>query len=111
MNRMKQLIKAWEADSRSEPAVNEITVKLTSRDYARVRALAEVFPGRTEAQLVGELLSTALDEVEEALPYVPGKKVVAEDEFGDPIYEDVGLTPRFEELARKYASMLKQQKT
>jgi len=48
------------------------------------------------------LLSTALDELEEALPYVPGTKIVAEDEFGDPIYEDVGVTPLFEELSRKY---------
>lgn len=109
MNRMKHLIKTWEADSRSEPAEHEFTVKLTARDYARIRALAEIFPGCSETRLVTELVSTALDEIEEALPYVPGDKVVAEDEFGDPVYEDAGLTPRFEALARQYASELKQE--
>ena len=38
-----------------------------------------------------------------------GEKVIAEDEFGDPIYEDAGLTPRFIELTRKYQEQLKAQ--
>ena len=32
------------------------------------------------------------------MPYVPGKKVISTDEQGDPVYEDVGPTPRFMEL-------------
>lgn len=102
MNRMKQLIEVWESESRAEPAVNDISLKLTAGDYARLCALEELFPARTREQLVRDLLATALDEFEEALPYIPGKKVVGEDEFGDPLYEDVGLTPKFEALARKY---------
>jgi len=35
------------------------------------------------------------------MPYIAGKKVISSDEQGDPIYEDVGLTPRFVELTRK----------
>lgn len=107
MNRMKLLLGEWQQDSRGEPAIHELGVKLTRRDYARVRALAELFPARSEAQLVTELLTTALDEIEEAMPYEQGERVVGEDEFGDPLYEDVGLTPRFEALAHRYAEALK----
>jgi len=32
--------------------------------------------------------------------------VIAEDEFGDPIYEDIGLTRKFEQLKKKYSSSL-----
>jgi hypothetical protein len=32
--------------------------------------------------------------------------VIREDDFGDPVYEDVGMTPRFLELTRKYESEL-----
>jgi hypothetical protein len=103
MKRIKNLIKEWEAQSKTKPLVKEIGVKMTAYDHARIQALAELYSGHSEEQLVSELLSVALDEIEIALPYVPGKTVVAEDELGDPDYEDIGLTPRFVELTKKYA--------
>jgi hypothetical protein len=36
------------------------------------------------------------------LPYVKGSTVVATDEEGDPLYEDVGPTPRFLALSRRH---------
>jgi hypothetical protein len=106
MNRVKQLLNEWVLDSQARPMVAGITVKLTALDYARIRALAEIYADRSEAQIISELLSAVLDEVEEALPYIPGKAVIAEDEFGDPIYEDIGLTRKFEQLKKKYSSSL-----
>lgn len=100
-------MKEWEANTHAKPVVKEITTRLTSRDYARIRALAELYSGLTEEQIVSELLATALDEFEEALPYIPGKKIIAEDEFSDPVYEDIGLTPKFEELTKKYSTLMK----
>jgi hypothetical protein len=32
--------------------------------------------------------------------------VISRDDQGDPVYEDVGLTPRFVELTRKYQKSL-----
>jgi hypothetical protein len=40
------------------------------------------------------------------MPYVAGQKVISTDEQGDPVYEDIGPTPRFIELARKYRKKL-----
>ena len=40
--------------------------------------------------------------MKETLPYKQGTKIIAEDEYGDPMYEDVGLTPRFLELTQHY---------
>lgn len=104
MNRMKQLLKEWDVDSQAQPKVKGIMVQLTAGDYARIRALAELYAGRTEEQIVSELLSVALDEVEEALPYIPGNVVITEDEFGDPVYEDIGLTHKYAELIKKYSA-------
>jgi len=39
---------------------------------------------------------------EASLPYVKGSTVVATDEEGDPLYEDVGPTPRFLALSRRH---------
>ena len=41
------------------------------------------------------------------MPYVRGKKVVATDEFGDPLYEDVGSTPRYLGLIEKHMAALR----
>ena len=39
------------------------------------------------------LLRAGLDEIEAAMPYERGPKVISRDDQGDPVYEDVGLTP------------------
>jgi len=62
----------------------------------------------TEAQLITELLSAALDELEASLPYVKGAEVIAEDDQGDPIYADDGLAPRFHALTGKYTAEFQQ---
>ena len=103
MNRVQHLLKEWAQALQTTPRVKNVTVKLSLQDYARIRALTEIYPDRSEEQILSELLSAMLDEVEEALPYIPGKSVVAEDEFGDPVYEDIGLSRKFEQLKQKFA--------
>jgi len=107
MNNMRNLIKYWEANSHSKSATKEMNVSLTIRDLARICALADIYSGRTKEQIVSDLVAAALDEIEEAFPYVQGSKVIAEDEFGEPVYEDIGVTPKFEVLTMKHLSMLK----
>ena len=43
-----------------------------------------------------------LEELEASFPYIKGQQVIATDEEGDPLYEDVGPTPRFLTLSRRY---------
>jgi hypothetical protein len=107
MNHMKNLINIWQGSANNSPTFKELPVSLNGYDYARIKALAELFPARTVQQILSEIISTALDEIEEALPYVKGDEVVAEDEFGDPVYSDAGMTPRFVELTKKIEASLK----
>ena len=81
-------------------------IHLPADDAARVRALAELYPGVDHERIITDLLSAALEQVEAAIPYVPGDKVIREDEFGDPVFEDKGMTPRFRDLVRKYRQEL-----
>ncbi len=97
----KALLDSW-ADAKSPELSDErYSIRLPVEDAARIEALAELFPGVSAEQAVADLLHAGLDAVQAAMPYVPGETVIREDEFGDPVYEDVGLTPRFLELARK----------
>jgi hypothetical protein len=81
-------------------------VRLPLEDAARLHALAELFPGQTIEEIVTDLLGAGLDEIAAAIPYEPGPKVISRDDQGDPVYEDIGLTPRFVELTRKYKKNL-----
>jgi len=104
---MKQLISQWTGTTRTGLTTEAVTIQLNAYDHARIRALTELFPAHNSQQILTELISTALDEIEEAFPYIEGDEIIAEDEFGDPIYADVGITPRFMELTKKYASSMK----
>jgi hypothetical protein len=84
----------------------EYAVRLDMDDAARLHALAELFPGRGIEGIITDLLHVSLDEIAAAMPYEPGPKVISRDDHGDPVYEDIGLTPRFVELTRRFKKTL-----
>lgn len=104
--RVRDLLNNWQQATETEKKEHEFVVKLTRHETAKIAALAEMFPGRTPTDIVRDLLDAALQELEATMPYVPGDKVVAEDEQGDPIFEDVGPSPRFKELLSKHLDLL-----
>ena len=97
----KDLLQNWRETAAQPRTATEYAVRLPVDDAARLAALAEMFPGRSPEQIITDLLGAALQEVETSMPYIAGKKVISNDEQGDPIFEDVGLTPRFVELTRR----------
>jgi hypothetical protein len=102
----KELLESWRTSAAAPRSARSWSVHLPVEDAARLEALAELFPGRTPEQLVTELLAVALREVAAAMPYVAGERVISTDEQGDPVYEDVGPTPRFMELTRRHRRAL-----
>lgn len=108
--KIHDLIKEWEAHAAAPLTVQEYAIRLPEHTAARILALADMFPARTQEQLITELLGAALDDLEAAFPYVPGSAVIAEDDHQDPIYEDAGLTPRFNALTRHHLQQLKAQR-
>ena len=107
--KVRELIKHWD-ESAGEPLSAEIyALRLPLEDASRVRALAEMYPRRAVSDIITDLLHTALNEVEAALPYEQGTRIIAEDEQGDPIYEDTGPAARFRQLASRFAEELREQ--
>lgn len=109
MTNLVNLIKQWEATAGGRLAGREYRMRLSLRDAARIAALVEMYPRRSETELVSELLAAALDELEIAMPYIQGDQVVSEDEEGNPVYADAGPTPRFLELNRKHLQLLERE--
>ena len=105
----KKLLDSWRETAAAPRTVTEYAVRLPVDEAAQLQALTQMFPGRTAEQLITDLLGAALQEVATAMPYVAGQKVISTDEQGDPLYEDVGPTPRFMELTRKNRKQLEAQ--
>jgi hypothetical protein len=105
--KFKPLLDRWKKDPVPVRTAKEYPIRLDLDDAARLHALAELFPGQPIEVIVTDLLHAALDEIAAALPYEPGPKVISRDDRGDPVYEDIGLTPRLVELTRKFKKSLK----
>ncbi len=102
----KTLLDDWAKQKKTPKTKERYSVRLPVDDAARVHALAELYTGIDDERIITDLLSAALDKVEAAFPYVPGKTVIREDDQGDPVYEDIGLTPKFLSLVRKHQKSL-----
>ena len=98
----KELLDSWRESAAAPRTARAYAVRLPLDEAAQLAALADMFPGRSPEQLISELLGVALQELAATMPYVAGKRVISTDEQGDPVYEDVGPTPRFMELARNH---------
>ena len=99
--KIRKLLSMWEETANGELTPESYSVRLPVEDAARLKALAEMYPRRHVEELISDLLSGSL-------PYVRGKNIVSVDEQGDPLYEDVGPTPRYLALTRKHLSSYKQ---
>jgi hypothetical protein len=100
--KVRDLIEHWEQNAAEPLTAEEYRLRLPVQDAARLRALAEMYPRRGVGDLLTDLLHAALNEVEAALPYEQGTRVIAEDDQGDPIYEDAGPAARFRQLAGRF---------
>ena len=100
--KIRDLVNEWELSAKGKLSKSIYSIPLDVESAARVAALSEMYPKRRPEELLSELVGVALQELEGSFPYVKGSKVVATDEQGDPLYEDIGLTPRFLALARKH---------
>jgi hypothetical protein len=99
--KIRELAQHWEASAKGRLTDTGYNIHLDVESAARLAALTEMYPKHHPEELLGELIGAALEELEASFPYVKGNKVIATDEEGDPLYEDVGATPRFLALSRQ----------
>ncbi|PSS49019.1 pilin assembly protein [Pseudomonas sp. BBP2017] len=100
--KIRELARHWEQNAKGRLSPTGHVLHLDLESAARLAALAEMYPKRRPEELLGELLGAALEELEASFPYIQGQQVIATDEEGDPLYEDIGPTPRFLALSRRY---------
>lgn len=92
-NLIKNMLDDWEQHSSQVKEQVSTEVVLNKADLIKIEALAETYD-LPASDLLANLINTALLEIEEQMPYVPGDKVIRVEE-GEPIYEDAGRTPEY----------------
>ena len=95
------LVKVWDAPDNSRLTSKQISIRLPILVAAKISALCEIFPRKTKTEMIGDLLATSLDQLEEGLPSVLGKPLGIDND-GEAIYDEVGLVGRFQNLTQKY---------
>ncbi|MDP4548817.1 hypothetical protein [Marinobacter sp. MDS2] len=90
---IKKMLDDWEQRSTHVKEQVSTKVVLNKTDLIKVEALAETYK-LPAGDLLANIISTALLQIEEQMPYVAGDKVIRVEE-GNPIYEDVGRTPDY----------------
>jgi len=90
---IKNMLDDWEQQSARVQEQVSTDIVLNKEDLIKVEALAETYR-LPAADLLANLINTALQEVEVQIPYVAGTNVIRIEE-GDPVYEDVGRTPGY----------------
>ncbi|MBP0047759.1 hypothetical protein H9C73_03345 [Marinobacterium sp. AK62] len=94
------LLEQLEQHSRKRAHQQTVTLPIDREDMVRLQALAEVY-GMDIVELTPILLHAILTDIEAHMPYKAGKRVIrVEDD--EPIYEDIGPTPRYLEAKRKH---------
>ncbi|RBW50615.1 pilin assembly protein [Marinobacter sp. F3R11] len=105
--KIKDLVNYWDKHARGRLTRDATFVALSDQHHRQLEKLAALYPLKSPQDLMRDLISAALDEIETNFPYVEGTEVVAHDEDGFEIYEDKGLTPEFVRLSQKHIKRLK----
>lgn len=104
--KIRELLERWASADTPRHTTETYEMRLDVEDAAKVHALAEMHPGVSIEDILQDLLTAALDEMEASMPYRAGPRVIAQDDHGDPVYEDAGPTPEFLELTRKHKARI-----
>lgn len=105
--KIKDLVKHWDKHGRGRLTRDAAHLALSDQHHELLQKVAAMYPMKPSQDLMRDLISASLDELEASFPYVQGEKVVAYDEDGFEMFEDEGLTPRFVELSQKHIQRLK----
>ncbi|KDE40679.1 MAG: hypothetical protein ACK4L8_15055 [Nitrincola lacisaponensis] len=93
------LLQQLEQQAEKRSGQQHITLSIQQEDLFRLQALCELYAVSLD-DLGPALFHTLLKEIEARMPYRPGPRVIREED-GDPIYEDIGPTPRYLEILRR----------
>lgn len=108
MSKAAELHSFWSLPDNSRLTSKQYSFRLPVHVAAKIAALCDMYPQKTRTEIVGDLLSTAIDDLLKGMPSVEGK-LVHVDEDGEKFYEDIGPRQQFWTLADKHYKALERE--
>ncbi|MEH6651158.1 MAG: hypothetical protein V7707_14120 [Motiliproteus sp.] len=106
---ISQMLKAWEQHMVKHCPQIDYEVAVQRDDVIKLETLAELYQLPLN-DIIANLITAAIKETEQKMPYIQGRTVIRVEE-NDPVFEDIGRTPRYiaikqrlEQRAQKLAS-------
>jgi hypothetical protein len=108
MSKASELHSFWSLPDNSRLTSKQYSFRLPVHVAAKIAALCDMYPQKSRTEIVGDLLSTAIEDLVKGMPYVEGK-LLHEDQEGEKYYEDIGPKPHFWALADKHYKALERE--
>lgn len=102
MSNAAELHSFWSRPDNSRLTSKQYSYRLPVHVAAKIAALYELYPQKTRTEIVGDLLSTAIEDLVDSLPSVDGQVIAVEPGTGEKIREDIGVKGQFWKLADKH---------
>lgn len=97
----KDLITLWDAPDPPRLAPKQTSIRLPMLVAAKISALCDLYPKKTKTEIIGDLLTTALEQLERELPSRTGYPCEQDPETGETLYEDIGPCGKFHRMTEK----------
>ena len=98
----KDLLTVWSSPDNTRLTAKQFSFRLPVHVAAKLAALCEMYPQRTRTQIVADLLSTALADVEAAFPKVEGHARQRGPDSDSDLIEDIGPGTTYRRLANRH---------
>jgi hypothetical protein len=98
----KDLHVVWSAPDNTRLTTKQFSFRLPVHVAAKLAALGEIYPAKSRTQLVADLLSASLQDLEGSFPSIKGRFFTNDPDTGAEVFEDVGLHARYASLANKF---------
>lgn len=95
-----ELMTIWGAPEPPKLTPKQLSIRLPILIAAKISALCELFPKKTKTEIIGDLLTVALEQLQNSFSPVQGEHV-GTDQEGDLCFEDLGIQSDFLRLTEK----------
>lgn len=100
--RASDLVTVWSAADNSRLTAKQFLYRLPVHVAAKLAARAKKYPTKSRTQLVGDLLSAAIADVEKAFPSVSGRSIAHDPDTHEEMFEEIGPFARYQYLAENF---------
>jgi hypothetical protein len=106
----RELVTIWGAPEAPKLTPKQISIRLPIIVAAKLSALCDLYPRKTKTEIIGDLLASALEQMEEDFPKVQGRVLEDESDLERMmVYEDDGMRSKYLNLTEKYLRELEQE--